>query len=421
MGFMKTEKKKIILHIDINHCYAQIEEMKYPELRHVPMAVGGKEETRHGIILAKNDLAKTYGIKTGESLRNAYRKCPTILIIHPDYNEYMYYCEKVKQIYREYTDQVEYYGLDEAWLDVTASTALFGDGIEIAKKIQKRVFNELGITVSIGISWNKIFAKFGSDLDKKMGLVEINTSNYKEIVWSKPVEDLFYVGKATKRNLHKMYITTIGKLATCKRIYLELKLGKFGGMIWDFANGIDNSVVPLHDYESEIKSIGNSITTKYDLHNFEEAKAVFYVLSESIASRMRKKGITGYTVSIRLRDKNLHFLGTRQMKLDTAITTSNDIMECVKTLLKNNYDFDIPLRSIGVTVSSLEKDNQQLLLPLFNESENNRQESLEQVIDNIRKTYGFSKVKRCSMLVHDTLTDFNPQEDHTIHPVSYFH
>lgn len=418
---MKKDKKKTILHIDINHCYAQIEEMKYPELRNVPMAVGGREENRHGIILAKNDLAKTYGIKTGEPLRDAYRKCPSLLIIHPDYNEYIYYCKKIKDIYKEYTDKVESYGLDEAWLDVTASTALFGDGKEIARKIQKRVLEELGITISIGISWNKIYAKFGSDLDKKMGLVEITSSNYKEVVWSKPVEDLFYVGKATKRKLHKMYIDTIGKLATCKRMYLELKLGKYGGMIWDFANGIDNSFVTSHDYEGEVKSIGNSITTKYDLHNFEEATAVFYVLSESIASRMREKGMTGYTVSISLRDQNLHFLGNRQMKLDRPITTSNDIMGCVKTLLKDNYDFHIPLRSIGVTVSSLEKDDQQLQLPLFDEFDNNRQESLEQAIDSIRSTYGFDKVKRCSLLVHDTVTNFNPKEDHTIHPVSYFH
>ncbi|MFV0394113.1 MAG: hypothetical protein ACK5LC_06920 [Coprobacillaceae bacterium] len=174
---MKKEKGKIILHSDINHCYAQIEEMMYPLLRHVPMAVGGKEENRHGIILAKNDIAKTYDIKTGESLREAFGKCANLTIIHPNYQKYIYYTNKVKSIYKRYSNHVESFGLDEAWIDVTDSVNLYGSGKEIAKRIQEEVYTELGLTVSIGISWNKIFAKFGSDLKKCMGLVEITKEN----------------------------------------------------------------------------------------------------------------------------------------------------------------------------------------------------------------------------------------------------
>ncbi|MFV0394112.1 MAG: hypothetical protein ACK5LC_06915 [Coprobacillaceae bacterium] len=234
------------------------------------------------------------------------------------------------------------------------------------------------------------------------------------------MEELFYVGRATKTKLNAMYIDTIGKLATCKRVYLELKLGKFGGMIWDFANGIDNSFIPEQNYQHEIKSIGNSITAIHDINNFEEAKSVFYVLSESVASRLRDSNFKGRTISISLRDKNLKHFGTRQMKLSEATNTTDEIMYCVKKLLKNNYDFKVPLRSIGVSVSSLEKPKEHLQLSLFDNTKEVRQENLEQAIDNIRNKYGFDKIKRCSMLQHGDLTNFNPKDDHTIHPVSYF-
>lgn len=182
------DKERVILHCDINHCYAQIEEMKYPELRLIPMAVGGHEEERHGIILAKNDLAKPFHIKTGESLREAYAKCPHLTIVAPNYEEYIYYTEMVKRIYRDYSDKVESYGLDEAWIDVSDSVQLFGSGYAIAKEIQQRVYEEVGLSISIGVSFNKIFAKVGSDMEKYMGLVEITRENYKERVWCLPVD-----------------------------------------------------------------------------------------------------------------------------------------------------------------------------------------------------------------------------------------
>ena len=181
---------RVIFHADINHCYAQIEEMKFPKLREVPMAVGGHEESRHGIILAKNDLAKKFNIKTGESLRDARRKCKDLLIIPPHYEDYIYYTEQVKEIYREYTDKVESFGLDEAWCDYSESVRLFGDGLKMASTIQKRVLEEVGLTISIGVSYNKIFAKLGSDMIKPSGLVSITRANFKEVVWPLPVGDL---------------------------------------------------------------------------------------------------------------------------------------------------------------------------------------------------------------------------------------
>lgn len=181
------DMKRVIVHSDINHCYAQIEEMRHPELRNVPMAVGGSEEKRHGIILAKNDLAKAANIKTGESLRDAYRKCPNLTIVHPDYDAYMYYTEKIKDIYRKYTDRVESFGLDEAWIDLTPSQKLFGDGVELAKKIQDEVYDTYGMTVSMGVSFNKVFAKLGSDLFKHKGFALIQEEDVENIVWPLPV------------------------------------------------------------------------------------------------------------------------------------------------------------------------------------------------------------------------------------------
>ena len=229
-------KDRVIFHIDINHCYAQIEEMKYPALRDVPMAVGGHEETRHGIILAKNDLAKKYGIKTGESLREAREKCEDLLIIPPSYDDYIYYTGEVKKIYRRYSDHVESFGLDEAWIDYTDFAKLFGDPENIVRKIQTEVKREIGLDVSAGLSWNKIFAKLGSDRKKPDGPAVITRDNYQETVWPLPASDLLYVGPATTRKRLARGIHTIGELAVYPQKYLKKAMGAAGVMISVFAN-----------------------------------------------------------------------------------------------------------------------------------------------------------------------------------------
>jgi DNA polymerase-4 len=413
-------KERVILHSDINHCYAQIEEMKYPELRNVPMAVGGHEESRHGIILTKNLLAKKFHIKTGESLRDALKKCPDLVIVHPNYEDYMYYTEKVKDIYREYTDKVESYGLDEAWIDLTNSTALYGNGEEIARTIQKRVYDEIGLTVSIGVSYNKIFAKLGSDLIKPSGLVVITKDNFKEKIWSLPVEDLFYVGSATKSKLETMAITTIEQLATTSLDVLRKKFGKMGEVLWYFANGLDVSEVALNTFHRDIKSVGNSMTTVRDIKNLQDAKLVFYILAESVASRLRDSGFKGSVISIGLRNKKLEGF-TRQRKIGTPTNISGEIMETVLQLVKENYDFTIPLRSIGIAVSMLTPDASPTQLNLFvDEKTRDAQMKLDITVDKIRTRFGFTSVKRCCSLLDKDLTDFNPKDDHTIHPVGYF-
>lgn len=411
--------KRKIMHADINHCYAQIVEMLYPALKEVPMAVGGHEELRHGIILARNLKAKKHGIKTAETLREAYEKCPDLVIVPPKYDLFLYYTNLVKEIYAEYTNKIESFGLDEAWLDLSESEALFGSANNIARIIQKRVYKELGLTISIGLSFNKIFAKLGSDLIKPMGFVEITEANYQEIVWTLPVQELLFIGRKTQEKLNQRKIYTIGDLANLPLGYLKDFLGKNGELIWYFANGYDKSVVS-EEKRSVIKSVGNSITTPADIKNYSDAKIVFLVLVESVAARLKEAGLKGDVISISLRDTNLKSF-TRQQKILVATNLINEIMEVVISLLKKNYCFNLPLRSIGVAVSNLYIDSDQVQLNLFLDNEKRqKQKKLEVCLEEIRSKYGFQAVSHLSTHLNTILTDFNPKSDHIIHPVSWF-
>ena len=296
---------RYIVHADLNHCYAQIEEMFDPSLRRIPMAVGGDEEKRHGIILAKNDMARSYGIKTAETLRDALGKCPNLHIVPPNYKRYAYYTERVKDIYRRYTDKVESFGLDEAWLDLTASTKLFGEPIELAHKIQAEVYRELGLVVSMGISFNKVFAKLGSDMDKHGGFIIISPDDYKEKIYDKEVSDLLYVGRATKDKLERHGIYTIGDIARQDPQYLRKMLGKVGVMLWRFASGYDDSEVKDVAYSRDVKSVSNGITAVRDLKTIDDVRMIMWVLAEAVASRLKDMNKVGMVVSIAMRDTNL--------------------------------------------------------------------------------------------------------------------
>lgn len=412
--------KRTILHCDINHCYAQIEEMKNPALREVPMAVGGSEESRHGIILAKNDLAKKYGIKTGESLREAYRKCPDLRIVPPHYQEYLYYTEKIKDVYRLYSDQVESFGLDEAWVDLTSTQKYGENGILLAHKIQQQVYDEFGITISVGVSFNKVFAKFGSDMKKPYGFVIINEMNYKHLLWHRPVEELFYVGKKTAVKLHSIGIWTIGDLARSNLYPVKKLLGKVGEMIWLFANGEDVSPVAFGHINDPVKSIGNGITTKRDVCNPTEAKWIFYVLAESVAARLKQSGLVGRVVHISLRDTQLKVIN-RQKKRMVSTNISDEIVETANELLLENYSFYLPLRSLSLSVSDLSEEKSSVQLSfLIDQDQRQKQKRLDEVVEVIREKYGYDKAFRCSMKVDSELTDFNPKKDHIIHPVGFF-
>lgn len=412
------DNRRVVLHCDINHCYAQIEEMKVPELRKVPMAVGGHETTRHGIILAKNDLAKEYHIKTGESLREAYAKCPQLVVIPPNYDDYLYYSEKVKDIYREYTDRVESFGLDEAWIDVSASSKIYGSGEAIAREIKQKVYEQLGLTISVGVSFNKVFAKLGSDMIKPDGLVVIDEENYQQLVWPLPVEELIYIGRATKRKLNEFGIKTIGDLAVFRADLIESRMGKVGLMIHEFANGIDDKSVAFTGYQDEAKSVGNGITAIRDMRSLKDVELVFRVLAESVASRLRDMGVEGQVVTIGLRDNELHGL-SRQRKLAEPTCLADEILAMAMQLTREHYSFILPLRSISLTMSDLQKPAAVEQLSFFTDHGKIKQRVLDETVDAIRSRYGFTKIKRCSMLLDDELTNFNPKADHIIFPVSF--
>lgn len=409
---------RCIVHSDINHCYAQIEEMMHPELRNVPMAVGGHEELRHGIILTKNDKAKTYHVSTAESLREAYKKCPDLLIIPPHYDDYMYYTEKVKDIYREYTDQVESFGLDEAWIDLSKSISLFGDPVRLARHIQERVHDEIGLNVSMGVSYNKIFAKIGSDLHKHQGFDVITHKNYKRIIWPLPIEDLFYVGYRTAPKLRARGIGTIGDLARLPKSYLKSFLGKHGEILWYFANGYDETEVnPIYD---TVKSIGNGITTAKDMKNRQDLKIVFTVLGESVATRLKEAGLKGDVVSIGVRNADLQYF-TRQHKIERATNIASEIISAAMRLVDENCDYRKSYRSITVTVSHLRADDGLEQLSFFEDLDaRDDEKKLDETIDAIRNRFGFDKISRLSVKLDPELSNFNPLEENVIHPVGFF-
>lgn len=250
-----------ILHVDCNNFYASVECLYRPEIRDFPVAVAGDPEARHGIILAKNMMAKKLGVTTGEAIWEAKLKAPGLVLVPPDYKKYLRFSRMAREIYGEYTEQVESFGLDECWLDITGSLPmLYKDPVTIAHEIRQRVKEELGITVSVGVSFNKIFAKLGSDLKKPDAVTVIPYENFQEIVWPLPVGDLLYVGSATRRKLELVAVNTIGDLARYDRELLRWKLGKWGLILHDFANGLDTAPVRCIGEAEQIKSIGNGIT-----------------------------------------------------------------------------------------------------------------------------------------------------------------
>lgn len=413
--------KRFIVHSDINHCYAQLEEMRDPALRHVPMAVGGSQEKRHGIILAKNDLAKKYGIKTGEPLTDAIKKCPDLRIIHPDYEAYMYYTEKIKDVYRQYSDRVESFGLDEAWIDLTGTSRLFGDPVALAKKIQREVFERYGIKVSMGLSWNKVFAKLGSDMDKNMGFTLITPQNYRELVWPLAAGELIMVGRRTEYKLNTMGIFTIGDLATYDGVLLAKRLGKMGGLLWKNAQGRDTSPVEKTGMIIPEKSIGNSRTLIKDVTTWEELHDVLRVLSESVACRLRAAGKKCQVVSVSLRGSDLRWYGSRQKRLPQPTDLAEDILQQVWALVKDMPLDKISFRSAGIHTSDLVQDCGLDQPTLFEDPDQRQKERrLETVLAEIRSRYGYDSCRMVSMKRAGPVADFDPLGRlHRVHPVGY--
>ena len=411
---------RTILHIDMNNFYASVECLYRPEIRDFPVAVAGDPLNRHGIILAKNMLAKKLGVKTGEAIWQAKLKAPNLVTVPPDFRKYLKFSRLARQILYDYTDQIEPFGIDENWIDVTGSKLLCGDGSEIANSIRQRIKEELGITVSIGVSFNKIFAKLGSDIKKPDAVTVIPYDKFKDIIWCLPVSELLYVGKATQRKLTSRGIMTIGDLANYPVDLLVDMLGKWGEVLSLFANGKDTAPVRKLNDSSAVKIIGNGTTCPRDLTCNQDVALVFTVLSESVAARLRDYGLKCTGVQVYLRDNELHSL-TRQKKLSKPTYLSTDILQAGMELLVQNYTWQRPLRSIGIRAIDLVTENSFMELSLFDDNDKLiQQENLAHTIDALRSRFGHDVVLKASCLLDTKLTGFNPKEDHTIHPVSYF-
>lgn len=411
---------RVILHCDLNSFYASVECLHHPEYRNVPMAVGGDVEKRHGIILAKNQLAKKAGVTTGEALWQARQKCPNLVLVKPNFTQYLRFSRMVRAIYADYSDKIESFGIDEVWIDVTESLHLFGTPQELADAIRERVKTELGVTVSVGVSFNKVFAKLGSDYKKPDATTVITRDNMSQIVWPLPIEDLLYVGRATAQKLHLLGIYTIGDCACTDVNTLKRRLGKWGEYLWRFSNGMDNSPVNVQYYEPQVKSIGNSTTCPRDLRDLQDVKIVTYILCESVAARLKEAKLVAQVISVGVRDVNLNSF-TRQIKLSAPTHLSDDIAAAAMDLFEKNVDFSTPLRSIGVKASDLSVMELPTQLDLFTDQVAHQKSlDLENTLGVIRERYGFDSVQRLMMKEDPLLSSFNPKQDHVIFPESYF-
>lgn len=403
-----------ILHVDCNKFYASVECYLHPELRDKPVAVGGSEKSRHGIILTKNEIASKYGLTVGEPLWKARQKCPDLIVVPPNFPLYIEFSNRVRKIFEDYTDLIEPFGIDEAWLDVTGNR--YKTGYETAQEIRTRVKEEIGITVSIGLSFNKIFAKLGSDYKKPDAVTVITRDNYRDIVWKLPCSDLLMIGRATAKKLNAYGIYTIGDVAAADDRFMKNLLGKNGQTLQCFARGEDLSPVRHMELSRDIKSIGNSTTTPRDLKDDGEVKIIFTVLAESVARRMRQHNLKGITLSISVRDSGLDSF-TRQCRMKAPTNVSNELIQNAMELFSANYNWSKPIRSLGLSVTDFEYDGA-LQYDLSGSVEKREKlERLETAVDRLRDRYGGYCVQKATALCDESLSHFCPFEEHTIHPV----
>jgi DNA polymerase-4 len=390
-----------------------------PEIRNKAVVVVGDEEKRHGIVLAKNYIAKDHGVSTGDVVWEARQKCGELICKPARFDLYLQVSKIVKGIYREYSSRVESFGIDEAWVDISHLASSDQEAVKIADNIRSRIIAEVGLTISVGVSFNKVFAKLGSDLKKPNATILISRDNYKEKIWCLPVSDLLYVGRATTRKFEKANIRTIGDLAKTDIKYLRLTLGKIGEELWKFANGLDDRAVNRVDDAEVIKSFGNSTTCPIDLTSNEQVKSVIYMLSESVAERMSKKGYYGMTVSLWIKDANLYSF-ERQVVLSSPTNVSCDIGRQAYQLFLEHYKWDRDIRAVGVRIGNLSKGDIQC--DLFSGLQNlERNQSLERTIENLRGRFGYNIIRRGNIMTNENLSILNPHSEiHIIHPVGFF-
>lgn len=369
-------------------------------------------------MLAKNDIAKQFGIRTGQVLWEACQQCPGLVCVPAHYERYLAFSAQARDIYTSYTDQVEPFGLDECWLDVTGSVGLFGDGPAIADDIRGRIRRELGLTVSVGVSFNKVFAKLGSDMKKPDATTVITPENYRERAWSLPVSDLLYVGPATTRKLNQYGITTIGELARANLDLLYWLLGKNGIMLHQFANGQDRSGVRRYYAVPPMKSIGNSTTAPWDLVSEDDVKITLMALCESVGARLREQNCLCSTVTLGIRDNRL-LSYDRQARLPYPTGNTLDIWKAAMELFRRHHTGGEPVRSLSVKASGLAPADGVVQLSLFPEMQKaQRRSDIDRTLDKIRGKYGYRSIRRAIALV-DPALDLDAKGEHIIHPAGF--
>ena len=383
---------RVIFHCDLNCFFASVELLDKPALREVPVAVCGDPASRHGIILAKNEPAKRRGVQTAETVWQAKQKCPNLILLPPHHGLYAQYSRRINTIYGQYTDLVEPFGIDESWLDVTGSLHLFGgDARQLADDIRARLRQEVGLTISVGVSFNKVFAKLGSDYKKPDATTVISRENWRDIVWPLPVGDLLFVGRAARRTLGQYGVETIGQLAACKPEMLEQLMGKMGVQLYRYANGLDDAPVRPQHQREPVKSVGNSTTFPENLTRWEEIRSGLQLLSDSVAGRLRKEGLYCGGVAVAVKDAQFRTV-SRQMRLGTPTHLMRDIFEAAQELTRRIWKAPTPVRLLSVTALYItdSADSYQQLDLLAGDAplRDQRQEQLESAMDTIRGKYG---------------------------------
>lgn len=400
---------RVIIHADLNNFFASVECLLDPTLKGKFVGVCGNVESRHGIILAKSENAKKMGVKTGMTIREAQKLCPELVLVESHHSHYEVYSKLVKNIYLKYTDYIESFGIDECWLDVTGSLKMFGSGEEIAYKIKEQVKQELGLTISCGVSFNKIFAKLGSDMKKPDAVTVISQDNFKDKIWNLPVNDLLYIGRSTFDKLKKINVNTIGDLARTDREFLEKKFGKWGGILHDYALGLDTSPVLKYNESDDVKSVGNSLTSYRDLCTYEDVKIVFSILSESVSERVSLGHLNNATtLSIYIRDNTLQSI-TRQCKLVYPTKLPEIYSKTAFELFSKEFKEPFSIRTLGISVSGFLDSEEQIT---FDDDNSRKMNKLNDTILNIKQKYGKKMVLKGIVLKDKKIMREDPADTH---------
>jgi len=408
---------RTILHCDMNSFYASVELLEHPELDGKPVAVCGDPHSRHGIILAKNEEAKKYKVQTAETIWQARRKCPDLILLAAHRYKYERFSKVINAIYLRYTDLVEPFSIDESWLDVTGSLSKFGmTGKEIADEIRETVKAETGLRQSVGVSFNKIFAKMGSDYKKPDATTVITRENYKDILWPLPARDLIFVGKSTAAKLESLNIRTIGAIAQADPSMLHRVFGKHGDEMYRYANGLEDSPVARYDAAREYKSVGNGITFRRNLQGREDVRTAVVSLSDRVSVRLRKHGLRASGVKVDIKDPNLRTI-SRQMQLESSTNSSAEIAKAAMDLIDRNWRYTDPIRLITVTGINISEGMPEEQISLFEpvlEEKRKQNEAIDAAMDSIRDKFGKYSIMHGGALGNDIGISYKESEEEEI-------